>query len=205
MPAQTYHHGDLKAQLIREGLKLLDAEGYNGFTLRKAARMCGVSQTAPYRHFKSKDDLIGAIASHALDTFASRLQAAVEKHPGDPMAQLTEMGVAYVRFFAENPEYLRLLFLSDMNLRMRFAKDEGCHQHTKPFGVLYDTLVRLKEAYPSISMTQDELVLYNWGMVHGISTLIAAGELPANEETLQSAEHVIRSVFRMSQPFLRGK
>lgn len=205
MTARTYHHGDLKAQLIREGLKLLDAEGYNGFTLRKAARMCGVSQTAPYRHFKSKDDLIGAIANHALDAFASRLLAAVEKHPGDPMAQLTEMGVAYVRFFAENPEYLRLLFLSDMNLRMRFAKDECFHQHTKPFGVLYDTLVRLKEAYPSISMTQDELVLYNWGMVHGISTLIAAGELPATEETLQSAENVIRGVFRTNQPFLRGK
>ena len=52
MPAQTYHHGDLKTQLIREGLKLLDAEGYQGFTLRKVAKLCGVSQTAPYRHFK---------------------------------------------------------------------------------------------------------------------------------------------------------
>ncbi len=205
MPTQSYHHGDLKTQLIREGLKLLDAEGYQGFTLRKVARMCGVSQTAPYRHFKNKDDLIGAITNHALDAFGSRLRAAVETHPEDPMAQLTEMGVAYVRFFAENPEYLRLLFLSDINLRMRFTKDESCHEHTQSFSVLYDTIVGLKEAYPSISMTQDELVLYSWGMVHGISTLIAAGELPDTEETLQNAENVIRGIFRMNQAFLRGQ
>lgn len=202
MSAKTYHHGDLKTQLIREGLKMLDAEGYDGFTLRKVAQRCGVSQTAPYRHFKNKDDLIAAITSHALDTFGSRLRAAVAIHPGDPMAQLTEMGVAYVRFFAENPEYLRLLFLSDIRLRRRFAKGDGCHEHTQAFGVLYDTIADMKAAYPSISMTQDEMILYNWGMVHGISTLIAAGELPDTEETLQSAENVIRGIARMNQSIL---
>ena len=46
MSAKTYHHGDLKAQLIREGLKLLDAEGYNGlFAAQCGQGMCGVSQT----------------------------------------------------------------------------------------------------------------------------------------------------------------
>ena len=77
MPEDTYHHGDLKAQLIEQGLKLLDTEGYNSFTLRKVARLCGVSQTAPYRHFHSKDELIGAIANHALGAFSKQLEDAV--------------------------------------------------------------------------------------------------------------------------------
>lgn len=54
MHNQNYHHGDLKAALIKEGLKILDREGYQGLSLRKMAKACNVSQTAPYRHFKNK-------------------------------------------------------------------------------------------------------------------------------------------------------
>ena len=195
MPEDTYHHGDLKSQLIYEGLKLLNTEGYDGFSLRKAARLCGVSQTAPYRHFHSKDELIAAITDQALDAFGQRLQSAVDMHPGDPGAQLTEMGVAYVRFFAENPEYLRLLFLSDVQLKKRFAKDEQTSRHTRSFRVLRDTTARFIQASPDCPYTHDELIVFSWGLVHGISTLIAAGELPGSEELLQTVEKVIRGIY----------
>lgn len=191
MTEDTYHHGDLKSQLIYEGLKLLNAEGYDGFSLRKVAKLCGVSQTAPYRHFKNKDELIAAITNQALDAFGKRLQSAVDMHPGDPKAQLTEMGVAYIRFFAENPKYLRLLFLSDMRLKMRFAKDEKISRHACSFRVLHDTTARVIQAYPECPYTQDELIIYSWGLVHGISTLIAAGELSGSEEMLKTVEKVI--------------
>ena len=204
MSTKRYHHGDLKTQLIREGLKLLDADGYDGFSLRKAAAACGVSQTAPYRHFKNKDELISAITSHALDVFGSRLQAAVDQHPNDPMAQLTEMGVAYVRFFAENPEYLRLLFLSDIRLRRRFAKEESCPHDNASFSILRDTIERVTQAYPTLPLSRDELMLHSWGLVHGISTLIAAGELPDTEATLQRAESVIRGMIYHTQSYKPG-
>ena len=195
MPEGTYHHGDLKSQLIYEGLKLLNDEGYDGFSLRKVARLCGVSQTAPYRHFQNKDELIAAITDQALDAFGQRLQSAVDMHPGDPNAQLTEMGVAYIRFFAENPEYLRLLFLSDVQLKRRFAKDEQTSRHTRSFRVLHDTTARFIQASPECPYTHDELIIFSWGLVHGISTLIAAGELPGNEEMLQTVEKVIRGIY----------
>jgi AcrR family transcriptional regulator len=63
------HHEDLKNELIEKGLKILNKEGYEGFSLRKAARACGVSQTAPYRHFKDKDALVEAIKMRALREF----------------------------------------------------------------------------------------------------------------------------------------
>ncbi len=199
MPERTYHHGDLKSQLILEGLKLLDRDGYDGFSLRKVAALCGVSQTAPYRHFKNKDELIAAITGHALGAFGASLEKAVEEHPGDVSAQLREMGFAYIRFFAEKPEYLRLLFLSDVRLRTRFASmvreslGYNAHVADRSFSILNDTVARYKAEHPDEAMTQDELILYCWGLVHGISTLIAAGELPWNEETMGIAERVIRS------------
>ena len=42
-------------------------------------------------------------------------------------------------------------------------------------------------------MTQDELVLLCWGLVHGISTLMTSGEMNDNEESLAAVERMIRS------------
>src|SRR4030095_14281894 len=45
-----YHHGDLRRALLDATLKLAHELGAAGVTLREAARVAGVSQTAPYRH-----------------------------------------------------------------------------------------------------------------------------------------------------------
>ncbi|MBE0601190.1 MAG: TetR/AcrR family transcriptional regulator [Firmicutes bacterium] len=194
MSAQTYHHGDLKTQLIREGLKLLDAEGYSGFTLRKVARACGVSQTAPYRHFKNKDDLIAAITGQALQAFGEQLETAVNRHPGDPGAQLKEMGIAYVHFFAENPEYLRLLFLSDISLRTHFAGGQALQKHYNSFQFLQTVTSEYVKTHPEFRFSQNELMVYSWGLVHGISTLIATGELPNSEGMMQAVDKIMGAI-----------
>ncbi|MCX8167279.1 MAG: TetR/AcrR family transcriptional regulator, partial [Candidatus Micrarchaeota archaeon] len=83
------------------------------FSLRKVAKLCGSSHSAPYRHFKNKDELILAIAKEALLKFNHTLKNAIDKYPSDPRKQLCEMGCLYVQFFVENPDYLNLLFLTD--------------------------------------------------------------------------------------------
>ena len=120
---ENYHHSDLKSDLIKKGLKILVAEGYEGFSLRKVARDCGVSQTAPYRHFKNKDELVLAIAQEAISKFNQVLQCAVDKYPDDSQSQLKEMGYAYIEFFVKNPEYLHLIFLSDKSKLFGGQKD----------------------------------------------------------------------------------
>ncbi len=56
MATETYHHGNLKEALILEAEKLIEA-GHENISLRQLAKQAGVSHTAPYRHFKSWDDL----------------------------------------------------------------------------------------------------------------------------------------------------
>lgn len=186
MAQEKYHHNNLKAELIEKGLKLLDEEGYDKFSLRKVAKACNVSQTAPYRHFKNKDELIFAIGNEAMNKFAQSLQSAVDKYPDDPERQLREMGCSYIRFFTENPEYLRLIFLSDIDKRIKidcnnpegykpFTNNENVH----PFQILYKAVERYKKEVhtdTSDSMDQNALLLYCWGLVHGISIIIARGE-----------------------------
>lgn len=55
--------GSLTPELIvAESLRLLDAQGIEGFSLPKLGRVLGANPTAVYRHFADKDDLVLAIA-----------------------------------------------------------------------------------------------------------------------------------------------
>jgi AcrR family transcriptional regulator len=53
-------------KIVRESLRLLDAEGIAGFSLPKLGRALGTDPTAVYRHFASKDDIVLAIADQLI-------------------------------------------------------------------------------------------------------------------------------------------
>ena len=102
MSKQAHHHGDLRNALIRAGLDILDTEGLDALTLRKAAARAGVSHAAPAHHFQGKEGLLAAIAAHGYEQFralmqekwqpASRTVPAYFDHPAyiDALAQSVE-------------------------------------------------------------------------------------------------------------------
>ncbi len=193
MSKESYHHGDLKTELIKKGLKILDEEGYDGLSMRKVAKACNVSQTAPYRHFKDKNDLIKSIAVKALQEFDQSLEKAFLSD-GDPKEQLKDMGLHYIRFFTENPEYMRLLFSSNAQAWMREAViNECCSEDSHPYSALERAVKNYKAAYPADERSEDELVMYCWGLVHGIAVLIINGELPGGKDAMALVEMVIQS------------
>ena len=55
-----------KEIIVSESLRLLDEGGTDGFSLPKLGRALGADQTAVYRHFASKDDLVLAIADRLI-------------------------------------------------------------------------------------------------------------------------------------------
>jgi AcrR family transcriptional regulator len=66
--------GSLTPELIvNESLRLLDEDGVAGFSLPKLGRALGADQTAVYRHFASKDDLMLAIADRLVEESTENL------------------------------------------------------------------------------------------------------------------------------------
>ncbi len=195
MDTKSYHHGDLKAELVQKGLEILDNDGYEGFTLRKVAAACGVSQTAPYRHFKNKDELVAEIMKQALSAFNGSLAAAVDKYPDHPENQIREMGIAYVRFFLKNPQYLRLLFLSDIRLASTeaFCREGDQKTEAHPFETFFSAIQRYKEATPDEQRDAGDLMIYCWGLVHGIAVLAVRYEIPPQYDVAAMIDRIIWS------------
>ena len=195
MKDETYHHENLREELIRNGLKILDAEGYGGLSLRKVANACGVSHTAPYRHFKDKEDLVTAIAVTVLHQFNESLRAAIAKHPNDVRSQVNEMGCAYVQFFVENPAYLRLLFFSDVSRRIDEKFSDGDIVFEKPKNTFYDTINRYADEShvidPADVLERKAFALGAWGLVHGITVLLVQGEFPREGDYMALVRKII--------------
>jgi len=53
--------------ILEESLRLLDEDGIEGFSLPKLGRALGADQTAVYRHFASKDDIVLALADRLIE------------------------------------------------------------------------------------------------------------------------------------------
>src|SRR5262245_24534991 len=107
---RRYHHGDLRASILRAAAKLLEKHGVDHLSLRAAARLAGVSHNAPYRHFPSRRALLTALAAAGFERFTAELAEA--EHAGG----LRGRGEAYVRFALANPEHFRLMFGSSLSL-----------------------------------------------------------------------------------------
>src|SRR5262245_36026263 len=94
---ERYHHGDLRAALIREGRKQLKEGAADALSLREIARNVGVSATAVYRHFPDKAALLGALCAEGDELIAKAFEKAMAKEkPGHDA--FNAMGRAYVHF-----------------------------------------------------------------------------------------------------------
>jgi AcrR family transcriptional regulator len=68
-----YHHGDLRQALLDAALGLIEAGEEQGVSLRTVAAGAGVSNAAPYRHFKDREALMAAVTTIGFDRLLGRL------------------------------------------------------------------------------------------------------------------------------------
>ena len=90
---RPYRHGNLPAALLAAARQILDENGLHAVGLRETARRVGVSATAAYRHFTSKEDLLASVAAEGFHELAAAMQSATRG--ANP---LTRAGLAYIEF-----------------------------------------------------------------------------------------------------------
>ncbi|WP_111655978.1 TetR/AcrR family transcriptional regulator [Isoalcanivorax indicus] len=105
-----YHHGDLRATLLREADQLLREDGIGGMSLRKLAERIGVSRMAPYHHFRDKNALLSALAEEGFRDLKTMIDNARLGSGNDPAEGLRDFVRDYLRFATDHPERYELMF-----------------------------------------------------------------------------------------------
>ncbi len=99
---RPYHHGDLRAALLRLAEAQIALEGVETLSVRALAREAGVAHRAAYQHFPDKDALIAAALAEAY----GRLEARIAKATGaakTPDSALARVAAAYADFAFDEP------------------------------------------------------------------------------------------------------
>jgi AcrR family transcriptional regulator len=176
---KPYHHGDLRAALIAEGLRLLAERDAEALSLREVARGVGVSATAVYRHFPDKGALLTALAREGLAQLGAAQRAAAQAAGGGD-AGFAATGRAYVRFALANPALFRLIFTTPA---LAAAKAAGTLE-SEAGELLQANAARAAARRGGEAATH---AVQAWALVHGLAMLMLDGQIPADEGLIDKA------------------
>jgi AcrR family transcriptional regulator len=172
-PNATYHHGDLRAALVRAAIELLEESGETELSLRAVARRAGVSPAAPYRHYADREALVSAVAAVGYGELAERL-ASAHPSPSTP-EELASVAVAYVLFAVQRPALFRIMFGEpcDRDSDERVAATAAVALYVR--GIVERTFPQAD--YEALSNAI-------WALVHGLAFLHLDGKLEASSPSV---------------------
>jgi AcrR family transcriptional regulator len=163
-----YHHGGLREALIGATRQLVMERGAENFTLADACRVAGVTTAAPYRHFRSKQEILEEIASRGFDELRQKAMAAAAEKGAGTIEGIVAMGQTYVAFAVEETAVFRLMFGQEPSLKKAqhvVGTGHECFAHVIEQVALYCQKNRVQG-------DAQEIALRLWTFVHGAASLV---------------------------------
>ncbi|NPV83134.1 MAG: TetR family transcriptional regulator [Candidatus Aminicenantes bacterium] len=104
-----------KGDIITSALKIIDQKGVKGLTVARLAHEVGFVESALYRHFKSKRDLISFILDNILQDAWNYL-AEVEEKTEDSLEALRQVIYLFLNFLEQFPGIFKIIYSDEIYL-----------------------------------------------------------------------------------------
>lgn len=167
-----YHHLDLRRALLDAAIEFLREGDVTGLTIQVLARAVGVSPGAPYHHFPDKQSLLAALATEGYDLLAERVARAVAHEPTVP-GRLAAVAAAYLSFAKEHASHYRIMFLPEIEDRVRFA---SVHEASdRSLRTLFEVVAEGNPGLPFDTVVARAIAALS--LCHGFASLRSAGVL----------------------------
>ena len=162
---KSYHHGNLKEELIACACRLCERDGYTKLSIRSLAKESGVSQTAPYRHFETKEALYASVATNGFKKLSKACHIDTKKNVSKK--QLVEIGCRYIKFGLENANTYDLMFGTAVG---NFA------DYSELLEAANKTYDNMRSSFSKLANDSDDIIAFKcltlWSMVHGLVGII---------------------------------
>ncbi len=181
---------DLPARILAEAERVVIASGYQGVNMRRLASKLGVSPTAIYHYYESKEAILRKLRIAVAEKLNDKIRVIDSRLP--PHEFLAELGLRYLAFAQENPNLYRLLFEAPF--------DERAEAEDHP--VLYFTYLAARGALTEMARLGLPVpdprhgAMMGWMMLHGFCSLMMSGLLPLAEGmTRESLQELFMSYY----------
>lgn len=173
----SYHHGNLKEELLKQAVEIIHTEGIDALTLSALSKRLGTSRSAIYRHFSSKDELIQNVFLYGFEMFEEKIASVFMLKEKDVLERFYMMGDEYIKFAMEHPNLYRMLFGD----KFQSIREESCdiedEEQATGFHALVGLLIEGQEK--GILKTDDPMIQAQivHSMVHGLASLYIDGHI----------------------------
>ena len=113
-------------EIIETAGKILTEEGIHGLTTKKLANRVGFSESAIYRHFSSKEEIIISLLNYLAESMEHRFSA-LELTDEDPIHNFKTLFKSQFEYFTERPHFVVAVF-SDGLLEQSEGVNEAIKQ-----------------------------------------------------------------------------
>ena len=165
---KNYHHGDLRNALIIAAAELIDERGSVDFAMAEAARKAGVSNAAPYRHFRDKDDLLLSVSELCFMGLTEAAREAVADQTPGTVESVIALGRNYIQFMLDHRPFVDLMW-GDHGARA--MESDAIDLRGSGFYVLVEAVTAVCERQAITPFDPIEIATQLWSMVHGLSGL----------------------------------
>jgi AcrR family transcriptional regulator len=167
---------ELPGKILKEAEQIVAGTGHESLNMRELARRVGVSATAIYHYFESKEDLLLQLKLAAAEKLNRRIRSIDPQL--DAHESLHQLGVHYVEFAQEHPNLYRLLFETPIGSTPLGESDQP---------VLYYTYYAARNALQRMAASGKQGIdsrygaMMGWIMLHGFCSLMMSGTLQLAE------------------------
>jgi AcrR family transcriptional regulator len=189
-----YHHGNLRNALIEAGRQALKDISAQDLSLRYLARMVGVSEAAPSRHFSGIDELLATIAASGFRELAA-LRIEIRNSDDTAISKAYRMMRGYVEFAQRHKGLFGLM------IGPRIISPEAYPELAEEAGKSFELFAEAIESL-AIESAWDRadlnLVIHaSWSMEHGLATLILSDRVPRPNRSVALSDLIDFTVMSM--------
>ena len=171
---KSYHHGNLKEELISCACAMCERDGYTKLSIRSLAKESNVSQTAPYRHFKTKEDLYAAVSRRGFNKLSKAIHVDIDKKV--TKKQIVDMAIKYIEFGLKNANTYDLMFGTAVG---NFSNYPDLLESANSS---YDNF---RSSFSKLANDSNEVIAFKcitlWSMVHGLVGILRKVQIIADE------------------------
>ena len=179
----SYHHGNLRQELLDTAVQVIADRGVAAVTLRGLAAASSVSHAAPAHHFGDKAGLLTALATEGFERLGETLAAA----GGD----FLEAGLAYVRFAVDHPAHFEVMFQPTLY----HADDVALVAARARASELLGASSRGAAPSEASAGRRRDVALAGWCLMHGFASLVRTGAITPDGDPMATARRLGQAAF----------
>lgn len=182
-----------REKFIKAAVSELEEHGVSDFSIRRVAKRCGVSCSAPYKHFEGRNELMVEVIRYINRKWLVIWQDTVNAHRDETVReQIVAVCMAYITFLCTYPEYQTILNMNDRAFPAEMLAEKG--ELTCQTSRLIDEYCRSVDM-PDETRQRKQFVVRS--MLFGASIMINSGAMPFDSRTIDMIRENIEREFEI--------